>query len=93
MTTRILCVVQQKGGVAKTTTACSVGHALALARQETLLIDLDPQGQDAVMLGMNSEMGAFYFLTADPDSPQSVQSVRQWVRSTGRPGLSLIAGN
>jgi len=39
----IVSVVNQKGGVAKTTTCANLGACLAARRQRTLLIDLDPQ--------------------------------------------------
>lgn len=50
---RIIAVINQKGGVAKTTTTANLGHALARDGKRVLLADLDPQGHLAAYLGMN----------------------------------------
>lgn len=56
--TRVIAVMNQKGGVGKTTTVINLGHALALLGKKTILLDLDPQGQVAIGLGLdNAETG------------------------------------
>jgi chromosome partitioning protein len=48
---RILAIVNQKGGVAKTTTAVSLASALAIAEKPVLLVDADPQASCTRALG------------------------------------------
>ncbi len=52
MATRIIAVLNQKGGVGKTTSTVNLGAALALLGQRVLLVDMDPQANLTVHVGL-----------------------------------------
>lgn len=85
MTTTIT-IANQKGGVGKTTTAVNLAHGLALEGKRVLLVDFDPQGQCATILGLKQEPGAFDLLISE-------ESLNRVARTTDRQGLYVVLGD
>jgi chromosome partitioning protein len=79
-------VVNQKGGVGKTTTAINLAAALAEVGHPTLLVDLDPQANSTSGLGLDparARRNVYHLLTGEASAAEIAQP-------TGVAGLSLI---
>ena len=87
-TNRIVAIANQKGGVAKTTTAINLAASLAMANQKILLIDMDPQANLTSGVGLKGQAapaGTIYdaLTSGAPDA-------HAFVLPTGVDHLSLI---
>ena len=63
---KTIALLNQKGGVSKTTSAISIAFGLAKLGKRILLIDLDPQASLSVVLGIESpEYSVYDFIKQD----------------------------
>ncbi len=83
---RIIAIVNQKGGVGKTTTAVNLGASLAILGSRVLIIDIDPQGNTTSGLGIDKRA-----ISSDIYSVLLAEApIGNAVVSTGIPGLDAI---
>ena len=85
----IVAVVNNKGGVGKTTTAVNLGAALASSERRVLLVDLDSQASASIWCGVRRgrlrPSAASVLLHDFP--------VEQAVRTTATPNLDILTGS
>jgi chromosome partitioning protein len=85
-TTRTIAIVNQKGGVGKSTTAVNLGASLAMLGRRVLIVDIDPQGNATTGVGIDKR-------TVESDVYSILlegAAIRDVARETDVPGLWLV---
>ena len=80
-----IAILNRKGGVGKSTTAVHLAQGLAVAGMRTILVDTDPQGNCATMLGVDYEHTLSDVLTGSKNAPEGLTEARH--------GLYLLASD
>ena len=86
---RVIAVLNQKGGVGKTTTAINLGAYLARSDKTVLIVDFDPQGNASSGLGLdkqNAHSTSLEVLFGETSLDKAVQE-------TSVPGLFVLPAN
>lgn len=82
----VIAIVNQKGGVGKTTTAVTLAHGFAIKGSRVLLIDLDSQGNVSDCLGLPEGGDLFHWLLPS-NEPRPIEG---HVIDSGRKHLDVI---
>jgi chromosome partitioning protein len=89
---KVISVVNQKGGVGKTTTTINLGAALAELGRRVLLVDFDSQSSMTIGLGIkpyeNEQYNSIWYLLNDPNA-----DIQDAILKTNVPGMDFIRGH
>lgn len=89
MTVKVISVVNQKGGVAKTTTTVNLATALAAMDKKVLVIDLDPQGNSSTGFGVSQQQRKNTIYQA----LTNIIKLKDTIIATNIPNLEIITSN
>ena len=88
--TEILSIINQKGGVGKTTTAINLAAALAQKNKKILVIDFDPQGNATTGLGLSNSESSDETIYRVLNGNKNISKV---IKKTQFENLDLVSSN
>ena len=88
--TEILSIINQKGGVGKTTTAINLAAGIALKKKRVLVIDLDPQGNATTGLGISNSENSDLTVYAVLNGTKNISEV---IKKSNFENLDIISSN
>ena len=90
MDRKIISVINQKGGVGKTTTVINLAAGLSIKGKKILVIDLDPQGNATTGLGLSNTISSDLTIYNVLNGNKKISEV---IQSTSFENLNLISSN
>src|SRR5512143_3158017 len=92
--THIYTLVNQKGGVGKTTTAINIAAYLAQLGQRVLVVDLDPQANATSSLGVDKRtvQGSTYDALLNGEAPAAFILINERLKLSVLPSSPALAG-
>ena len=90
MEKKIISIINQKGGVGKTTTVINLAAGLSMKGKKVLVIDLDPQGNATTGLGLSNNISSDRTIYNVLNGNKKIYEV---IQQTNFENLNIISSN